>query len=666
MSPAQRSSMQTLKRFIPLVFIGLVSACINVPEIEPTPDSGTSTTQPDAGDAGSVDTPDSGTQPSGLTVKLTAPTGTIYTSGSVFISVDVGGGTPESVQIFKDEVEIATLSPPYTYTWNTATESEGSYKITARATRSGRTFSSESVTVIVDRANLRVSTRSPVPGSTNVDYSTPIQVVFTKAVKATTVNDATVGLATSGVLTEKTLSLSSDGKTLTITPKEKPSLPATFSVSLSSGITDLAGNTLIVPSTPWSFELPNWYAFGGPLNAVGGSTLLKDTAMVLDSQNNPVVAWSEELSAGGRTSIFVYRWDGKAFTPLGSPLNGTPSGSAYKPALALDGSGNPVVAWQESDSFNENIYIKHWTGTTWQSVGTGGLSAVNDTRPTPTPTPARNPSIAVRGNEIYVAWDELNIDEYSVIYVKKSVDGGPFTGVGNSEGSISAVHRFTSGSKPSLVLDDSGQPIVAFQEESLEQYSPTNIYVMRLPKGGSWVYAVPPFHGDDTTGYVSGGLSASTGATFAKDCSLSIDAQNNLYLAWSEESNTGSPDVHVYRSSGPQTWERVGSALSSFGGITYAGQPRIQSTSAGKLFLTWHEFDGTAETGYTHLFASYWDNQSWKTLTTRNGINEGQKSSVRPMLAIDSSGRPVVAWYESRNIGDDFAGDYVYVRRYNN
>ncbi len=665
--------MPILKRYIPLVLIGLVSACINVPEIEPSPDSGTPTnTKPDAGgagsgDAGSVDTPDSGTQPSDLTVTITAPTGTVYTSSSVAISVDVRGGTPERVQLFKDEVELATLPSPYTYTWNTETELEGSYKLKARATRSGQTFSSEPVTVIVDRVNLQVASRSPAPGSTNVAYSTPIQVVFTKAVKATTVSDTTVGFAVSGVLAEKTLSLSSDGKTLTITPKARPPLPANFSVSLSSGITDLSGNALAVPGTPWSFELPNWYAFGGPLNAVGGSTLLKDTAMVLDGQDNPVVAWSEESTAGGRASIFVYRWDGNAFTPLGTPLNGTPSGSAYKPALALDGSGNPVVAWQESNNFEESIYVKRWTGITWQSVGTGGLSAVNDTRPTPTPTPARNPSIAVRGKEIYVAWDEMTVDAFSIIHVWKSVDGGAFIGVGNTRGLINAVSGATSGSKPSLVLDNNGQPIVAFQEQTLEQYLPTNIYVMRLHPDGSWGYAVPPFYDDSTHDHATGGLSASNGDTPAKDCSLTIDAQNNLYLAWSEERYTdGAPDIHVYRSSGPQAWERIGIALSTFEGVTYAGQPRIQATPSGKLFVTWHEFDWTAETGITRLFASYWDNQSWNTLTTRSGINEGQKNSVRPMLAIDSFGRPVVTWYESHDNGDDFAGDYVYVRRYNN
>jgi hypothetical protein len=499
-----------------------------------------------------------------------------------------------------------------------------------------------------------------------VAYSTPIQVLFSKPVKATTIGDTTVSFTVSGVLAEKTLSLSSDGRTLTLLPKVKPPLPATVSIGLSNGITDSAGNALVVPSAPWSFQLPHWYSFGGPLHAVGGNTLLRDTAMALDGQDNPVVAWSEEVTAGGRTSIFVYRWDGNAFTPIGNALNGTSSGSAYKPALVLDGSGNPIVAWQESDGFNENIYIKRWTGTAWQSVGSGAISAVNDTSSSPVATPARNASLAMRGNDIYVAWDEKNVEGFSAIYVWKSANGGLLTSVGADGGLVHAVPAFTSATKPSLVLDSSGQPIVAFQEQTLEEHYPTNIYVMRLLSDNSWTYAVKPFYSDDTNGYSSGGLSASTGSTSARDCSLTIDAQNNLYLAWTEASySDNSTDIQIFRSTAPQSWERIGSPLSAFGGSSNAGQARLQATASGKLFVTWAESEINTETGYRHLFASYWNNDSWNSLTIPDGINQGQNNSLRPMLAIDSAERPVVSWYESRDSVDDSIGDYIYVRRYN-
>src|SRR5690348_9496112 len=109
MEPAQRSGMPTLKRYIPLFLAGLMSACLQLPEIDTSPPR-----QPDAG----VDPADSGTPSTELSVTITAPTGTFYTSGSVELAVDVRGGTPDLVRLYKNEAELAIIDSPYRYTWN--------------------------------------------------------------------------------------------------------------------------------------------------------------------------------------------------------------------------------------------------------------------------------------------------------------------------------------------------------------------------------------------------------------------------------------------------------------------------------------------------------------------------------------------------------------------
>ncbi|ATB41161.1 hypothetical protein CYFUS_006625 [Cystobacter fuscus] len=658
--------MPIKKRIIPLLLTGWMSACINVPEIEP----GGGNPRPDAG---SAEVPDSGTPVSDLAVTITSPADTFYSSTSVTITVEVRGGVADAVQILKDGELLATpTAPPFQYTWDTTLDAEREYTITARAVRAGKSFVSAPVKVVVDRTNLQVASRTPAQGSTNVDYRTPFQVVFTKPVKATTVNDTTVSFAVAGVQAEKTLSLSSDGKTLTIKPKERPTLPATFSFGLSRGITDLAGNALANPitstSSPWSFEVPDWYSFGGPLEAITGTdTKLKDSTMVLDREGNPIVAWSEERTPGKRSSIFVYRWDGRAFVPMGEPLNGTPLGSAFKASMALGSDGNPIIAWEESDGFNENIYVKRWIGSSWQTVGTGPLSAENDTRSSRVPTPAHNPSLAVKGNQIYVAWDERDTANVSNIYVWMSVSGGGFLGVGPNMGRVHAVPRETSSSKPSLVIDSYDQPIVAFQEQTLEQYSPTNIYVMKyISTNDKWEYAVPPFRGDESTGYISGGLSATPGGeTWAKDCSLSIGPNNILYLAWSEESTPdGARDIQVFHSTGEQSWGRMGPALSAYNAYTYASFPNIKTSPTGKTFLSWQEFSWTNE-GSSQSFISTWEQNSWASLSSIDGINVGQENSLRSTVAIDQSERPIIAWFESLNSGEYFPGEYIYIRRHN-
>ncbi|WP_157775668.1 Ig-like domain-containing protein [Melittangium boletus] len=645
-----------MKRIIPLLFTGWVFACINVPEIEPRPVP----TPPEESDS-----PDSGTPLGDLTISITDPVEKAYTSTSITLTVEVRGGVADTVQLHKEGELLATLSSPFRYTWDTTREEERDYALTARAIRSGKVFTSAPVTVVVDRTNLQVASRSPANDATNVDYSQPIQVVFTKPVKETTVSDTTVSFAVAGVLTDKTLTLSSDGKTLTIKPKERPALPAKFSIGLSRGITDIAGNALVVPSTSWAFEVPDWYSFGGAIQATGGdNSWLKDPSMVIDAQDNPIVAWTEAMTYGGRASIFVYKWDGKAFAPIGPALNGTATGSAYHPSIALANDGNPVVAWHESDGFNENIYVKRWTGANWQTVGTGPLSAENDIRPSPLPTPARNPSIATNDRNIYVAWEEQTIEGHSTIYVWKSFNGENFSSVGPSNGSVNAVPGRTSGTNPSLVLNRDGQPIVAFQEETKEQDPSQKIYVLNY-KNGTWHYAVPPFQ-DSSTPNNSGGLSSSTDFPAAKNCSLTIDLQNNLHLAWEETSQHDAPsDIHVFRSSGAQTWTRTGHPLSSFSGLaTFARFPSIHATESGRIFTTWREFSWYKD-GFEHLLSSSWDGSNWTSLTATDGLNKTQDTVLISRIKTNSHEQPIVIWLEDNSSRDPYSGRRLYVRKHN-
>ncbi len=80
---------------------------------------------------------------------LTSPSGTAYVAGSITIQVDVEGA-PDVVRLLCDGEAFVTLSPPYTYVWDTTAELEGSYaQVSAR--RGEVTVESDVRTEIVAR-----------------------------------------------------------------------------------------------------------------------------------------------------------------------------------------------------------------------------------------------------------------------------------------------------------------------------------------------------------------------------------------------------------------------------------------------------------------------------------------------------------------------------------
>jgi hypothetical protein len=117
----------------------------------------------------------------------------------------------------------------------------------------------------------------------------------------------------------------------------------------------------------------SWTNLGSALSTASSAYT---PSLALDSSGNPVVAWHE--SDGSVVNIYVQRFDGTNWVPVGTGgLSGSSAASsnALNPSLALDSSGNPVVAWHEYDGSNSNIYVRRFAGTYWANVGSGVLGA---------------------------------------------------------------------------------------------------------------------------------------------------------------------------------------------------------------------------------------------------------------------------------------------------
>ncbi len=573
--------------------------------------------------------------PVALTIQ--SPTATAYTKGTVDVQVSVSSDPQGSVVLLKNGVLLATLSAPYKYAWDTAPEPEGQYVLTARIRPANQGFDSPNDivspprTVIVDRTPPTVVNRAPAPGSSNVRLDDPVSLTFSEAINPASATDATVNLLSSGSSTPKTLALSSDGRTVTIkpTPAPDPGNPVTYSATPSSAITDLAGNALVVPADAWGWTLPVWWTVGGAtLNQVISSNS-DNPQIALDAKGNPVVAWSE------LGKVLIKRWTGSAWSLVGTgPVNTVALGFFDKTPLALDSSGNPVVAWSESvpGTYDGRVFVKRWDGSTWQTVGNQAIN-LDQTKEAKDPTLALDSS----GNP-FVAWVENTNDPANPVknvFVKRWT-GASWVLVGAGTVNQDATKAAYT---PALTLDSSGNPVLAWSE--IVGTATQNVFVKRW-NGSIWTL-------------IGAGAVNNDPSKGAFDPSLALDAGGNIFVACSENTD---PRVNIFvRRWTGSTWALVGPGTVNQS-VTLAGQrPSLALDTGGNPVVAWNEsYVRTPSVSYLKR----WTGSSWALVGGGAISRDTYPVSSNPSIALDSSGKPVVALLESTGQSTP-----VFVKRFN-
>ncbi len=323
---------------------------------------------------------------SAISVAITSPTGTAYAGSSItFQAVLNSGLLPDKLEFFKDNTSIGVAANS-SLAWSTNSVPEGSYTITAKATVGAVTVSSAPLTVIVDHGFPSLVSRIPVPAGIG-SPSTPIQAIFSEPMLSSSLTDASMVLKVNDVVVGRSLTLSSDGRTLTITPSSALPVPANANVSLSSGITDLARNPLIAAVNLWNWTSSVWSPVGTP---VEGAQKISNPVprMTLGTDGQPFVAFAaavDPTSPFGISDLYVRRFDGSSWLNVGTHLSavtgpgvfGYDQSNVACSAIAVDASSNPTVVWQELTDDQQTTYayyVRRYNPTTaaWEAIGANG------------------------------------------------------------------------------------------------------------------------------------------------------------------------------------------------------------------------------------------------------------------------------------------------------
>jgi hypothetical protein len=237
-------------------------------------------------------------------------------------------------------------------------------------------------------------------------------------------------------------------------------------------------------------------------------------SIAVDVNGRPVVAWSH--TAAGEPVIYLLQWTGEHWAELGHSASGrglsNTAGRALAPWVQVDSRGRPHVAWQDLSYGNYEVYFRRWNGNAWEeaqdSAAKGGVSQTLSGL-------SVNPELALDGNgQPILAWEE-RFEASSDIYVRRLETrwrGMAWQDIGGKPGIHGGMGRKLGRSAfPSIALDQQDRPVIAWQDTLAGEFQ---IFLRRWT-GSKW----EELGGSATDGGISRGQGTALAASVALDSS---------------------------------------------------------------------------------------------------------------------------------------------------
>jgi hypothetical protein len=187
-----------------------------------------------------------------------------------------------------------------------------------------------------------ITSHIPAIDETDVDPITTIQIVFSEPMLAPSINDRTILLSARQTPVSGAVTLAEDGVTATFVPAERLDLLGRYTVTATTGATDLAGNALAVDLS-WSFEVRDgvWSSVTAPLETDVDDIYAR---VGCDDAGRCVAVWS---AWNGTNTVMR----SKRFVPPGTwerlPDVPTNDNTVSAVDLAVGPSGHAILMWAQ-------------------------------------------------------------------------------------------------------------------------------------------------------------------------------------------------------------------------------------------------------------------------------------------------------------------------------
>ncbi len=390
-------------------------------------------------------------------------------------------------------------------------------------------------------------------------------------------------------------------------------------VTLSTSLTDRAGRGLASPYvSSFTVDEPGGWDSPPLLLETDNAGPAQNPQVAMDASGNAVAVWQQ--SDNFRTNIWANRYTPSGGWGTATLIETDNAGSAQSPQAAVDGSGNAVAVWSQSDGTRYTIRANRYTlsggwgaATVIQSDNAGG---------------AHSPQVALdaSGNAVAV-WQQSDGTRYNIRANRYTPSGG--------WGTATVIESDDAGDAqgPQVAMDGSGNAIAVWYQSDGTR---TNIWANRYTPSGGWGTAA---------------VIETDNAGDAQSPQVAMDGSGNAVALWHQYAGSR---FHVWANRYTPSGGWGTAALVETDNTGSALSPQVAMRADGSAVAVWYQYAGTRTDIWANRFTP---SGGWGTATLIETDSAG--SALYPQVAMDGSGNAVAVWQQSEGVRSD-----VWANRY--
>lgn len=366
------------------------------------------------------------------------------------------------------------------------------------------------------------------------------------------------------------------------------------------------------------------------VNPAGGISSSQQSAM--NGKGDAIVVWLQ--SDGAHAHVYGRQLRSGTWSTIdaGSGHIDPEGQSSNAPYTALDDNGNALIVWSQSDGTFSHIYKSEYRGGVWTHPAS--LAGDNIDPEVPAPQPSYRPRAAMDGaGNAVIAWcgysDASNMHVYRSEY-----RGGIWTHPASLGAYMDGTTAFTqTADDVRTAMGDNSEAVIVW---TAGDGSNTHVYMTEY-RGGAWSGAPDVAAGHiDPDGQNSDSPSAA------------MDRYGNTIIVWMQSSGL---IRHIYKSeyrgAGWTHPSGLADNIDADGSPGDSLEPRVAMDDVADAVITWFQADLY---GYYHIYMAEYRKGTWRYPLSLQSDNIDPRSAADdqnamwPAVAMSGGGYAVIAW----------------------